>query len=159
MDEEMSVEAEWALDWLVALDQACQCNRDVGRCCGPCGVCSSGECCFGMNMVPVLPGLREPCGCPVSIDKRKGWVSPCRCQGRGWVAKRGRQDVQDAMIADGWELDIYQRGRERLVRFSNYMLQVPFLGYRYYDWVGEDADDWIAAYKALRAVGFDRRAQ
>ena len=110
-------------------------------------------------MVPVLPGLREPCGCPVSIDKRKGWVSPCRCQGRGWVAKRGRQDVQDAMIADGWELDIYQYGRERLVRFSNYMLKVPYLGYRYYDWVGEDADDWVAAYKALRAAGFDRRAQ
>ena len=51
--------------------------------------------------VPLLPGLRKPCGCPKSIDGRKGWVSPCP-SGRGsacpgWVPETDEFEVLAAL--------------------------------------------------------------
>ena len=55
------------------------------------------------------------------------------------------------MVEAGWEVDTHQSRQGRLVRFSKYHpTQGPILSYGDDHWVIEDADDWLAAFRAIK---------
>jgi len=115
--------------------------------------------CGGTGKVPVLD-LREPCPCSIYTAQT---CEPCwqygaighgahclNCQGRDWLPKQGRDALYAAMAKDGWKREtahdpFANRGWCRFWKFSGIGLTTML--------TGEDADDWQAAVKAMRAAG------
>ena len=58
----------------------------------------------GSGKVSRFPTLREPCGCPASIDKSKilNREGPCPCQGWGWVPVDSLEATLEAIFGEGW---------------------------------------------------------
>lgn len=174
--------------WLAGLTEPC----DAGHPLTDAYFAELGECykCDGVNKVPVLPWLREPCPCPsycvryrdfpddqdwrmcraCGIRQRPGepygdlghhgyWCE--NCQGRNWVPEQGREVVQDAMVKDGWTLEITEHPAT-LACTENQERQIctehrNVLFYRFdrgREMSGEDSDDWRAAVKAMKAAGY-----
>ena len=135
-----------ALLWLAALEKDCLNTRYSHRTDGvgglfPCPTCG------GTGKVPVLPGLREPC--PNNINRgtdRAHHIGCPACQGHTWVPKEGRQAIQDAMVEAGWIYTIAQLKTSREVVFFKMLGNPPNERYA----CGEDADDWLAAIKAIK---------
>ena len=71
--------------------------------------------CHNTGKVPLLD-LREPCGCPCSIDRRRGWVSPCpsRCEGRGWLPSDDVMDWVRALNKAGYAVTFIHDGRAQV---------------------------------------------
>jgi len=141
-----------ALPWLASLEKNCSDCIGLGTC--ACIVC------FGTGKVPVLPDLREPCPCPIYVYQT---CEPCwqhgaighgvhclNCQGCNWLPKQGRDALFEAMEKDGWGYEIVQLAEgerpatsgTRSVTFSKSFM------------VGSDADDYLAAAKAMKTAGY-----
>jgi len=101
------------------------------------------EVCHGTGKVPVLPDLREPC--PYPMPHSRGNDAHANCQGRSWLPKQGRDALYDAMLKVGWYYEIHQ-DKERFVLFYRSTQRSGI--------TGEDADEWLAAVKAMKAAGY-----
>lgn len=131
---------EAALLWLAGLVEPC-----------PVGLWSTkrhpGQCeCAGSNEAPVLPDLRQPCPNINNRGTDAKFHHACVCKARLWIPNQGRDALYQAMHLAGWNLalDWYADG-ERVVCFSRSEPQVV---------IGpSDADDHIAAAKAMREAG------
>lgn len=161
-DEPMT--AQEVLLWLAGLETDCPNNHALlGSTTEgvpvPIVLCAS---CYGTNRVPVLPDLREPCPnqqATTLVDshnriehgvyQHKEWLVCTTCQGRTWVPTQGRQAVQDGMVKAGWDLHIshYALTQHREVSFFRF-------GPKHEEIQAWDADDHIAAMKAMKAAGY-----
>jgi len=148
-----------ALIWLASLEKDCQQKwwQPDGNPVpddGP-GSNHPDQCqCLGNGEVPVLD-LRKPCPCPIYVAQT---CEPCwqhgaighgvhclNCQGRNWVPKQERDALFEAMEKDGWDYVVSHRQGIHSVRFFKVVGR---------DWAqGDDADDWLAAVKAMKAAG------
>ena len=149
-----------ALLWLAGLERNCRdcqlpdsfgVKPELDKWCTPC---------HGTGKVPVLD-LREPCPCIDNPgDGRPGdgyncfrcfrygrhevtECTECNCKGRNWLPKQGRDALHEGMNKAGWWYDIYQHGSKRTIAFY-----LP--GQGTHPRFGEDADDWLAAVKAMK---------
>ena len=135
-----------ALLWLAALEKDCPNTRYSHRTDGvgglfPCPTCG------GTGKVAVLSYLREPC--PNNINRgtdRANHILCPACQGHTWVPKLGRQAIQDSMVDAGWICTTVQIKTKREVMFLKMLGNPPNERYA----CGEDADDWLAAIKAIK---------
>ena len=156
-----SITHQEALEWLAALEDEChKCLGETIYYTTPCDLC------HGIGKMAVLD-LREPCPCLAFIETDEDdWTQwphcafkgPCfrkakhgtdceNCHGPGWRPKQGPTAVQDAMVKAGWEARMVRRGDWKRIRFWQ---QGP-------PWAsGDDADDAIAAMKAMKAAGYGR---
>ena len=115
--------------------------------------------CKGTGKRPVLD-LREPCpeclGLGAISDGHKGQLFCNKCQGRNWVPKQGEMALHQAMHKDGWHLQLYwdtEENRPNLGR-NVHFTRLTFSGGLI---VGHDANDWLAAAKAMKAAeGFEK---
>lgn len=144
--------SEAALQWLSSLETPCKdCTAKDGV---PC-FCLA---CHGTGMVPVLPSLRETCtkvhrrldlhvtAPSVSTGYADCWEVKCP----GWQPRRDRDVLHEAMHKNGWDVHLhfhwYSEDSNRFVGFR----KQPYSPYIR----GEDADDYIAAAKAMRNAGY-----
>jgi len=123
-----------ALIWLASLERACLHIFSVREGIRPVSEC---QLCDGTGKVPVLD-LRD------DIHE----VGPsCLFGCLGYSPKQGRDALFAAMEKDGWWYDVHQHGSKRTVAFYR-----P--GQGRHPRAGEDADDWVAAVKAMRQTGY-----
>jgi hypothetical protein len=164
-----------ALQWLAKLEKDCDCwhviDRNEGRTAtirkAPDLSCSN---CGGTGKAPVLPGLREPCPNFEATKKYtigSGWTwETCQdreayclagkdeCHGQGWTLIQDRQAIQDAMVNDGWDMEIHVTDHKRLVMFYRFDPYRPSEKAGGHEYIGDDADDHLAAVKALKRAGY-----
>ena len=150
-----------ALEWLAALERPCtDCTAKDGV---PCNCLA----CHGTGRLPVLD-LREPCPCLTASEKiidqghfkavggcencwsrwfsRVEYHKSCQsCGGTTWIPKQGPTEVQDAMVQDGWVINLTRMDGYKRVRFHH----------RAWRFVGtSENDEAIAAYKAMKEAGY-----
>jgi hypothetical protein len=65
------------------------------------------------------------------------------------VPKQGRDALHEVMNNAGWRMELswFPNGGSRKVSFSKMNMDLSAAPF----WVGEDANDWLAAVEALRA--------
>ena len=161
-----AVTPQEALHWLEGLKKPCpNCYPVPGVETYPIPHCKD---CGGTGKVPVLD-LREPCPgsttiisgsyrYPCLINGFAWWKSngpPFEgltdpCEGRGWIPKQGREALHEAMLKDGWYYTIYQENIRTVVFWRWVETRPPVLT----EEGGSDSDDYISAYKAMKAAGY-----
>lgn len=172
MDEPMT-QAE-ALDWLAALEKDCYICGGRGKVL--CGDGWSGcNNCNGKGKAPVLD-LREPCqdgecqrtggvvqwtGAPYHAEGMTAYAPHEDCGGRSWQPKQGETALHQVMHNDGWSMEIIwvvEAQEERISDGTSAMAAgercVTFWRNTPYYFIGEDANDWLAALKAMQAAGY-----
>ena len=135
--------------WLASLEKNCPgcvgCRRDHDG--DPRGTCACATC-HGTGKVPVLD-LLEPCPLVADSMVHEEW---CLCRGRGGLPKQGRDALHEAMVKDGWGYYIHKiADGPRFIRF--YKAAADYHHSQIMD-SGIDSDDWLAAVKAMMAVGY-----
>lgn len=164
-----------ALLWLAKLEKSCLACRGSGS--EATGTTYGGQheqvacsICGGSGKVLVLPDLREPCPGVVNI----AWVEehlPCMtndpgwwkntppnegdidpCHGTGWVPKQGRDALYQAMNNAGWYMTLITRPKAGYKGES--LRYVYFWNDEGRHAGGGDADDYLAAVKALKEAGY-----
>ena len=133
---------EEALLWLAGLETPCP--ETVGYDVGHHHVANPQDCpiCHGTRKVPVLD-LREPCPNYGHLFP----TSPLNCSlcgGRNWVPKQGEMALHQAMHKAGWSVLVtWPIDGPREVLFAK-GTGINFIR-------GENANDWLAAVKAMKA--------